>query len=82
VADDWIRVGELSLSAYLDQERYKEAFTAHETTFKHQIGIWGEGHFETGVMAHRMGCHYERRGEMDKAMQVIFRRTLCMSHHI
>jgi hypothetical protein len=34
--------------------------------------MWGGKYFETGVMAHRMDCHYERRGEIDNGMYVSY----------
>ncbi|PGH08463.1 hypothetical protein AJ80_07862 [Polytolypa hystricis UAMH7299] len=59
----------------LTQERWDDAFTLHKRAFEYQVRTWGETHFETGVLCHRMGCYYERLGEIDIAINY-FRAAL------
>lgn len=52
----------------LSQGRYGDAFTIHKRAFEGQVLTFGDNHFETGVLCHRMGCHYERMGEIETSM--------------
>jgi hypothetical protein len=55
-------------NVYLAQQLWEDAFDTHKLAFHFQIQTWSKNHFETDVLAHRMGCHYERRDKTDKAM--------------
>jgi hypothetical protein len=50
------------------QERWDEAFNIHKRAFEGQIQTFGDNHFETGVLCHRMGCHYERLMDSETSM--------------
>lgn len=55
----------------LCQGQYDDSFEIHGQALYIQLKTWGESHFETGVLYHRMGCHYERTRCIEKAMYVV-----------
>ena len=55
-------------NVYLAQQLWEDAFDTHQLAFHFQIQTWSDKQFETDVLAHRIGCHYERGGKTDKAM--------------
>jgi hypothetical protein len=57
-------------NVHFAQRRGDDAFAVHLRAYALQVRTFGARHFETGVLAYRMGCHYEARSEIGKAMYV------------
>ncbi|KAE8312542.1 hypothetical protein BDV41DRAFT_299230 [Aspergillus transmontanensis] len=57
------------------QGKLDEAFAIHEEAFDVHRQLFGDKHFETGILSYRLGCHLQDRNRMDEAL-VYYRAAL------
>ncbi len=52
----------------IGQGQHDDAFNLHKRAFEGHVKTWGENHFETGVLCHRMAWHYHHLGNTEETM--------------